>query len=62
MWELVKISAKQTNKKYRKQCLAENEFKFVWEYGAFWIESNKEIINFFKSYWKVSSRNINVNN
>lgn len=43
---------KTTKKKLQKTyCLAENELKFIWEYGALLTESNKESIKFCQ-FWK----------
>lgn len=41
-------------KNYKKWCLAKNELKFILEYVALWIESNKESIKICQSYWKIA--------
>lgn len=44
----------KTKKLQKTYCLAENELKFIWEYGPLWIKINNESIKFCQSYWKIA--------
>lgn len=44
----------KTKKLQKTYCLAEDELKFIWEYGPLWIKINNESIKFCQSYWKIA--------